>query len=75
MENKMEFSRWLSKKLCLASVGFYATIGAIMVLSAFFTNTLGLHKVIASFVTFFSVILARTIYESLVIYEAPVKSL
>lgn len=73
--NKMDFSRWLSKKLYLASIGFYATIGILMVLSALATKAFGQKTIIASFAIFFIVALLKAAYESLVIYETPIKSL
>ena len=74
-ETKIDFSRWLSTKLYLINVGMYATIGLIMLLPTILTKQLEIQPIIASFMAFFIVSFLRAAYESLVIYEAPVKSL
>lgn len=66
---------WLSKKIYLACIGFYATIGFIMLLPALFTKELGIPTFAASFMAFFIVTFLRATYESLIIYQAPIKSL
>jgi hypothetical protein len=75
METRIDFLHWLSKKLYLTNVGLYATVITIMVLPTLFNKALGISPAIASFTTFFIVSFMRATYESLIIYEAPVKSL
>jgi hypothetical protein len=75
METRIDFLTWLSKKLYLTSIGLYATIISIMVLPTLFTKTLGIPQTAAGLAVFFIVSFVRAAYESLVIYEAPVKSL
>ncbi|MFA6535791.1 MAG: hypothetical protein WCS92_06060 [Candidatus Babeliales bacterium] len=74
-ETKVDFLQWLSTKLYFINVGMYATIGAVMILPALFVKHLGLPLLWASFSAFFIVLFLRAAYESLVIYEAPFKSL
>jgi hypothetical protein len=75
METKIDFLRWLSTKLYLVNAGFYATICAVMILPAFFANALGASQLPAYFMAFFIVSFLRAAYESVVIYESPVKNL
>lgn len=75
METRIDFLRWLSKKLYFTSVGLYATIITIMVLPTLFIKTFGIPQAIASLTVFFIISFVRAAYESLVIYEAPIKSL
>jgi hypothetical protein len=75
METRIDFLNWLSKKLYQTSIGLYATVGLIMILPSMFVKMFGLAQFVASFVAFFIVIFLRAVYESLIIYEAPIKSL
>ena len=75
METRTVFLNWLSTKLFLINVGFYATIGLIMFLPGVMTNNFAIPAMVASFIAFFIVSFLRTAYESLVVYEAPFKSL
>jgi hypothetical protein len=75
METRIDFLRWLSKKLYLITVGTYATIGLIMLLPPLIAMHFSIPMTAASFGVFFIVAFLRAAYESLVIYEAPVKSL
>lgn len=75
MEVKIDFLHWLSKKLYLISIGMYATIGTVMLLPIFLTNFFGICPIIASFIAFFIVSFLRAAYESIVVYEYPIKSL
>jgi len=75
METRIDFLRWLSKKLYLITVGTYATIGLIMLLPPLLTMQFSIPMAAAGFGVFFVVAFLRAAYESLVIYEAPVKSL
>ncbi|MFH1254238.1 MAG: hypothetical protein V1646_02285 [bacterium] len=74
-KTRVDFLQWLSSKLYLINIGMYATIGAVMILPALFVKHLGLPLLWASFSAFFIVLFLRAAYESLVIYEAPFKSL
>jgi len=74
MEIRLDFLQWLLKKLYLTNVGLYTTIITIMVLPALFTKALGIPQAAASFIVFFIVSFMRAAYESLVIYEMPIKS-
>lgn len=74
-ETRIDFLSWLSTKLYLISIGMYATIGLIMVLPVFLTRFFGIWPLVASFIAFFVVSFLRAAYESLVVYESPVKSL
>ena len=66
METRIDFLRWLSKKLYLTSVGMYVTVITTMVRSS-----TGHCKLCSIFYRF----ILRATYESLVIYEKSVKSL
>lgn len=74
-KTRIDFLQWLSKKLYLMSIGLYATIITIMVLPTLLINILSIPQAAASLTAFFIVSFVRAVYESLVIYEAPVKSL
>lgn len=75
MENRIDFLQWLSTKLYFISIGFYLTVSVVMVLPFFINKLFEIQPFLASFIAFFIVSFLRAIYESLVIYEAPVKSL
>lgn len=75
MKTQSHFLHWLSKKLYLATAGFYLTIGLVMVTPPLVVKTTGLPLLVAGFIAFFVVIFLRTAYESVVIYEAPLSSL
>jgi hypothetical protein len=79
MKTSIDFLNWLSKKLYLATIGFYLTIGLIMLLPTIFAAMFGipLHLIVGvtAFSIKFVVVFLRAAYESLLIYEAPVKSL
>lgn len=75
METRIDFLTWLSKKLYLTNVGLYATIIVIMVLPKLFIKTFEISPAFASFAAFFIVAFVRAAYDSVVIYETPVKSL
>jgi hypothetical protein len=75
MEARIDFLRWLSKKLYLITVGTYATIGLIMLLPPLIAMHFSIPMAAASFGVFFVVAFLRAAYESLVIYEAPAKNL
>lgn len=75
METRIDFLSWLSKKLYLTSIGMYATVGSIMVLPIFLTRFFGIQPLVASFTTFFVIAFLRAGYESVIVYEAPIKDL
>ena len=75
MEIKIDFLQWLSKKLYFTNAGLYATIIIIMVLPTLLTKAFGIPQTAARLAVFFIVPFIRAAYESLVIYEAPIKSL
>jgi hypothetical protein len=74
-QNNIQFSNWLSKKLYLINVALYATIGVIMLLPQFCFKTLCIPYLGSLIISFFIVTILRALFETLVIYEAPVKSL
>jgi len=69
------FSKWLSKKLYLITLGTYATICIIMILSFFLTNFFAIPPIAASFISFFIILFLYTAYENVIVYETPVKNL
>lgn len=75
METRIDFLRWLSTKLYLINIGLYATIGMITLLPAELNAHLAIPPAVTTFGIFFVVLFLRVAYESLVIYEAPIKSL
>lgn len=75
MGARTDFLYWLSTKLYLSSVGMYATIIAVMALPSFFIKAFGFSPFWAGFTAFFIAAFLRATYESLVIYEVPVKNL
>jgi hypothetical protein len=75
VETRIDFLQWLSKKLYLTSIGLYTTVGIIMILPQLINKYLEIPLPTASLAAFFVVSFLRAAYESLVIYEAPVKSL
>jgi len=75
METKINFLRWLSKKLYLITIGMYVTIGFAMLLPTIITMHLEISPVVASFGVFFVIVFLRAAYESLIVYETPVKNL
>jgi len=75
MEMRIDFLKWLSVKLYLISLGMYATIALVMLLPGVFSTYLNVPQVWTSFGVFFVISFLRAAYESLVIYESPVKSL
>lgn len=74
METSIDFVNWLSKKLYEVNVGFYLTVGLIMALPALFVLS-GMPEFIARFSAFFIIAFLRAAYESVVVYETPVKKL
>ncbi len=75
METRIDFLKWLSTKLYLATIGFYGTICLVMTLPTLSTKVLETPQLLANFAAFFIVVFLRAAYESLVIYETPAKSL
>lgn len=75
MEMRIDFLSWLSKKLYLINLALYATIGLVMTLPAVFAKYLEISPILASFGAYFVVLFLRAAYESIVVYEAPIKSL
>ena len=75
MENKIEFFNWLWKKLYLASVGFYITIGLIMFLPKLMVNIFNIKPIASSLIAYFLVMFFRAAYESLIIYDYKIKKL
>jgi hypothetical protein len=74
METSLDFVTWLSKKLYEINVGFYLTVGLIMTLPALFALS-GIPAFIARFIAFFIVCFLRAAYESVIVYETPLKKL
>lgn len=75
METKTHFLKKLVTKLYLADISFYTTICLVITLPVVLVKTFELPQLFANFVIFFVVSFLRATYESLIIYEAPVKSL
>jgi hypothetical protein len=75
METKTKFTTWLAKKLYLTNIGLYATIGTIMLLPPLLTKLGDVPQAPASLITYFIVAFLRATYESILIYEASVKTL
>ena len=75
MNTNIDFLRWLSIKLHLITLGMYGTIGSIMILPQLVIHYIPIPAPIARFVVFFIACFLRATYESLVIYEAPIKHL
>lgn len=75
MELRKDFVKWLSKKLYLVQLAFYATVGLIMLTPFLLVKYFGLNQLIASFISIFVIAFLRAGYETLVIYEAPAKHL
>ena len=74
LEQKPAVVRWLSKKLCWANLGFYATVALVMGLPPIIAGFTPVTSLI-SFCIFFAVAFVRAAFESMVLYEAPIKSL
>lgn len=63
---------WLARKFLLFSLGMYATIAGIFVLT-WMTNKMGIHALVAPFIAFAVTIFARTFYEQIIIADIPYK--
>lgn len=63
------FALWLWKKLYLSIIALYASIGIVMLLPTWCTETLQLPRPLALFVSFFIISYARVLYESMLLYE------
>ena len=74
-ETRIDFLSWLSTKLYLINVGMYATIASVIGLPTVFVTYFGISSRLASFSAFFIILFLRAAYESLIVYEAPFKSL
>lgn len=75
MKLRSDFLRWLSTKMYQVNIGMYLTIATVMSFPTVFTKLLGTPPYAASFCSFFIVSFIRAAYESLVVYQAPIKSL
>lgn len=75
MEIRTDFLCWLSTKLYVINVGFYATVGLIMLLPHSIVYIVAIPAFAASLMAFFVVLFLRTIYETMVVYEVSFKRL